>query len=160
MRMARTFPSNANLPGSDRDIAIRIASVLLISAVIATCSSTSPRIPVDAGTDQVMDVGTGQVIDARTEQATETGKDQGPANAPFQCGSGSQVCIQNQSYCVVRGGGAGGQGGPVTIPPSYACKTFPVNCARTDCTCLQSSDLGCACSERLDGEVVADCSSV
>jgi hypothetical protein len=160
MQMARAFRSNRSLPGGDRDIAIRIASVLLISAVIATCSSNSTRMAVDAAADQGMDVGTDQVSDARTEQATETGEDHGPANAPFQCGSGSQACIQNQSYCVVRGGGAGGQGGPVTIPPSYACQPFPANCAQIDCTCRQSADLGCSCSESSAGVVRVDCSSV
>jgi len=159
--MTRVFRSKAKLPGGDRDIAIRIASLLLISGVIATCSSTGAQMIVDAGPDQAMETGADQATEAGTDQATEGGTDQAKSNAIFGCGPGSGECRQNQNYCVVHSGGAGGsggQGGPA--PTTYTCKTFRANCARTDCTCLQSDDLGCMCSEQTDGEVFVQCLSV
>jgi hypothetical protein len=128
----------ARLRSHHRDIGIRIASLLALAMLAVGCQSNTTGTPADAGSGDVA------------------------INAVFECGTASGVCRENQNYCVVHQGGAGGQGGPAEAPTTYTCQSFPANCARPDCACLQSSGNvgGCTCSEELAGQDFLHCLAI
>ncbi len=68
------------------------------------------------------------------------------------CGA-DLVCNAATQYCSVM------RGGPVGVPPSYACTALPQNCSPTPtCQCLQVA-IGCSCAEPERGRLTVTCNA-